>query len=74
MTRVKCANCGCIWDMYVMPSVTNIGHREILDNMMASHQTTCPGCGSNAYDVIGSPFIVSTTSTPQEERKNNGLR
>lgn len=39
--RVKCANCGMIYNMDIP---------DMLGEDYASH--ICPGCGSNAYDEI----------------------
>ena len=42
-TRVKCANCGMIYDL-----VINDEPKEYPDEP----NDRCPGCGSNAYDKL----------------------
>jgi len=44
--RVKCANCGLIWD-YISYGAWYVGMGQ-----PAQPQTVCPNCASNAYDRI----------------------
>lgn len=53
-TRVKCINCSMIWDK-VENTNTSMEFTEDV-------QTTCPGCNSNAYEILlqtekENPFI-----------------
>ena len=44
--RVKCANCGMIYDITSSPM-------EFRSEMERLSCATCPGCGSNAKDKTG---------------------
>lgn len=48
--RVKCANCGMIYDIYPETWLGQLNRGE------------CPKCSSNAYDELGSNNIIKYSS------------
>lgn len=45
--RVKCANCGAIWEFITIWTAQNDEKCQ-----GRPHQTGCPCCGSNAYEQV----------------------
>jgi DNA-directed RNA polymerase subunit RPC12/RpoP len=54
--RVRCANCGMIYDRPPAQEVLWIGVP-----VRAIGRETCPRCGSNAADIVEEPIRCQTT-------------
>ena len=65
MKRVKCANCGMVWD-YIEGPMEGQPYwvdPSFLNRWAAQAQERCPKCGSNAYNVIADLTQIATDTS-----------